>query len=178
MLISNEDLEMVVLGIVLKRGPCTPYAVRKELETSPSRHFSSSPGSVYPIIRRLETQGWLRSEAGLRGKQRRRLYAITDRGRRALRQWLTPPLSDSAVGMTFDPLRTRLYFLAALPRRQRATFLGHAAERLDEEVARARADVRRYEASGDDFSRLAAEGGLDELRTRLRWIRKVAAAVE
>jgi DNA-binding PadR family transcriptional regulator len=177
MRIDPGDLEMVVLGIVLKAGPCTPYTVRKELEGSPSPHFSSSPGSVYPIIRRLEKAGRLRSAAGRRGKQKRRLYSITADGRRALRGWLSPPLPDSAVGMTFDPLRTRLYFLAALPPARRAALLAHAAERLDDAIAQARGDLRRYEAAGDDFSRLAAEGGVTELLARRRWIRSVARAL-
>jgi DNA-binding PadR family transcriptional regulator len=175
--LDHTDLENVILGVVLKRGPCTAYMVRMEFERSPSSHFSSSPGSIYPIVRRLEARGWLRSEAGRRGKQRRRLYSLTTAGRRALRGWLTPPLPDSAIGMTLDPLRTRVYFLAALPRRQRAAFFEHATKRLEQQIASARVDLRRYQETGDTLSGLAAEGGIEELRTRLRWIRRVATAI-
>jgi len=46
------------------------------------RHgYDISPGTLYPLLKRLERNGWLRSEAAVGdGKRRRRYYHLTKRG--------------------------------------------------------------------------------------------------
>jgi DNA-binding PadR family transcriptional regulator len=46
------------------------------------RHgYDISPGTLYPLLKRLERNGWLRSEAAVgEGKRRRRYYHLTARG--------------------------------------------------------------------------------------------------
>jgi PadR family transcriptional regulator PadR len=43
--------------------------------------YDISPGTLYPLLKRLERNGWLRSEAAVgEGKRRRRYYHLTTRG--------------------------------------------------------------------------------------------------
>jgi PadR family transcriptional regulator PadR len=46
------------------------------------RHgYEISPGTLYPLLKRLERNGWLRSEAAVgESKRRRRYYHLTRRG--------------------------------------------------------------------------------------------------
>ena len=46
------------------------------------RHgYDISPGTLYPLLKRLERNGWLRSETAVGdGKRRRRYYHLTNRG--------------------------------------------------------------------------------------------------
>jgi PadR family transcriptional regulator PadR len=46
------------------------------------RHgYDISPGTLYPLLKRLERNGWLRSEAAVGvGNRRRRYYHLTKRG--------------------------------------------------------------------------------------------------
>jgi PadR family transcriptional regulator PadR len=46
------------------------------------RHgYDISPGTLYPLLKRLERNGWLRSEAAVgEGNRRRRYYHLTRRG--------------------------------------------------------------------------------------------------
>jgi DNA-binding PadR family transcriptional regulator len=46
------------------------------------RHgYDISPGTLYPLLKRLERNGWLRSEVAVgEGKRRRRYYHLTTRG--------------------------------------------------------------------------------------------------
>jgi DNA-binding PadR family transcriptional regulator len=46
------------------------------------RHgYDISPGTLYPLLKRLERNGWLRSETAVgQGKRRRRYYLLTKRG--------------------------------------------------------------------------------------------------
>jgi PadR family transcriptional regulator PadR len=50
------------------------------------RHgYVVSPGTLYPVLKRLEARGWLRCRFDpLGGKRARREYVLTARGRRAL----------------------------------------------------------------------------------------------
>jgi len=45
-----------------------------------------SPGTLYPTLHRMEDEGLLRSHTKVVEGRRRRLYAATPRGRRALEQ--------------------------------------------------------------------------------------------
>lgn len=43
--------------------------------------YDISPGTLYPLLKRLERNGWLRSESAVgQGKRRRRYYHLTKRG--------------------------------------------------------------------------------------------------
>lgn len=43
--------------------------------------YNISPGTLYPLLKRLERNGWLRSESAVgEGKRRRRYYHLTKRG--------------------------------------------------------------------------------------------------
>ena len=46
------------------------------------RHgYDISPGTLYPLLKRLERNGWLRSESAVgEGRRRRRYYHLTKRG--------------------------------------------------------------------------------------------------
>ncbi|MBM3495414.1 MAG: helix-turn-helix transcriptional regulator [Armatimonadetes bacterium] len=50
------------------------------------RHgYEVSPGTLYPLLARLEERGWLRSyQDPTRGRRARREYTLTDAGREAL----------------------------------------------------------------------------------------------
>jgi len=165
-----SDLEFCVLGIVWKKAPCTAYAVRKEFIESPSTHWSGSAGSIYPLVRRLEEKGLLRSVAGTRGRRPHRAYAITTAGRKELRQWISPPLPPRVAATTYSPLRTRMYFLAALRPQKQIEFLDNALDALRGEVDTMRSVCDRYRDDGDLFSRLASLSGLYALRSQIKWI--------
>jgi DNA-binding PadR family transcriptional regulator len=83
----------VVLGIVARDGPSTPY----ELKAAVGRgiaHFWPFPHSqIYSETERLAGLGLLAEEREDAGR-RRRTYDITEAGRTALRDWLAEPTSE------------------------------------------------------------------------------------
>lgn len=114
------ELEGAALGVVLRDGPCTSYAVKELFRASPSDFWSGSAGSIYPLMQRLEKRGLVASEQGSTGRRGRRDYRITAAGRRAFNRWLTD--AERAAGMGFDPLRTRLVFFDQLSQKARGRF--------------------------------------------------------
>lgn len=81
----------------LSRGPATGYDIRKAFEDGPFAHFhEASFGSIYPALRRLEQTGAVTATDEPQDRRPdRRIYALTEDGRRqlvhALRQ---PPRAD------------------------------------------------------------------------------------
>ena len=77
-------LDMIVLA-ALSSGSAHGYAVIEEIKRRSGGAFNLPEGTIYPALHRLETAGllgsrWVIAESG----RRRRVYALTKRGHRAL----------------------------------------------------------------------------------------------
>jgi len=172
-----SELESVVLGIVWKFGPCTPHAVRAHFLTSRSARFSASAGAIYPLMARLERARLLRSRSDRRRTQRRRLYTITPAGARRLRSWLLPPFRAADVAALHDPIRTRVYFLAALPLPARRRFLAQAEAGLAHTLRQRLADQRDHRGGGSALTALAIRGAVEVTRAQIRWLGAIGEQV-
>jgi DNA-binding PadR family transcriptional regulator len=151
-----------------KHGPCTAYAIRKEMLESPSSHWSGSAGAIYPLLERLEKRRLVASRRSARGDRQHWLYELTTKGLDAFLAWLTPPLNPDIISIAPDPLRTRMYFFGVLPPARRATFLAQAREKLRnhiEQINESRAD--------DEFDRYAIRGAIRLTRARIAWLEDV-----
>ena len=86
-------LEYALLGLV-GISPMTGYDVHKVFVTTPLAHFSSSPGAIYPALRRLARIGLLEDRLDRAKEARpRRVYSLTTSGENALEAWLRQPVT-------------------------------------------------------------------------------------
>ncbi len=69
--------------LALADGPLHGYAVMQAVEGTAGPTLSTGPGTIYGTIQRLEDAGFVREVLGARSS-RRRQYALTPQGRRAL----------------------------------------------------------------------------------------------
>lgn len=76
-------LDLLTLA-VLADGDKHGYAVIEELKARSDDTFDLPEGTVYPALHRLEKAGFLSSEWSTEQGRRRRTYAITKKGRKAL----------------------------------------------------------------------------------------------
>lgn len=83
--------QYAVLGM-LSLGPQSGYGLKKLIERSIAHFWSESFGQIYPILRRLETDGLaVRRTGGAGGPRDRQVYAITKKGLDELGRWLVLP---------------------------------------------------------------------------------------
>lgn len=169
-------LEVAILGLVSTGAPCTAYWIRKQFQSSPSSHFSGSAGAVYPAIRRLEKQKFVRGTRQRRGSRKLRPYRLTNRGEQALKDWLLPPLPLEDITYSFDPIRTRVYFLNALDAGERLRFVDNALEQTNRYLAVVNADCEARRRAGDTLQHLGARGVLHEVHARIRWLKELHRA--
>ncbi|MBW2118087.1 MAG: PadR family transcriptional regulator [Deltaproteobacteria bacterium] len=89
---KESKSKYAVMGI-LSIGPVSGYDIKKKFEKSLSYFWSESYGQIYPILKRLATEGLaIRSIQKQTGKPDRHIYALTDKGRKALREWMIRPV--------------------------------------------------------------------------------------
>lgn len=69
---------------ILHHAAKTPFYGLWLIEELAHHGYRLSPGTVYPLLHRLERQGYLRSELFREGRSGRRIYRATPRGRKAL----------------------------------------------------------------------------------------------
>ena len=92
-----SELEHVVLGVVRLKQPCSPCWIRMDFAESPSSHWSGSAGAIYPLVRRLERRGLLKSTVRRGDRRETRLYRLTLKGRNRREPKLKQPWPPTAA---------------------------------------------------------------------------------
>jgi PadR family transcriptional regulator, regulatory protein PadR len=77
-------LDMLILKM-LARGQMHGYAIAQAIQRTSDDVLRVEEGALYPALHRLEVRGWLRSEWGISGNNRRaKFYRLSALGRREL----------------------------------------------------------------------------------------------
>jgi DNA-binding PadR family transcriptional regulator len=89
----SSSTRQLVLGL-LTQQPMSGYDVKRFLKSLSWLIGSPSFGSVYPALHRLREDGLVTAEVVSRhDKPPRKVYTITEAGRRVLREWVAQPLA-------------------------------------------------------------------------------------
>lgn len=145
---ENSPQEYVVLGLIERHGPMTPYELKARVEESVDYFWPIPHAQLYRIPARLAERGLLHEEQEEAGR-RRRVFHLTSRGGEALRSWLADP--EAGPAETRDPSQVKLFFadlsapehLAALARAQLAEHEKWLAEYQAQRASLAPDDVAR-----------------------------------
>jgi DNA-binding PadR family transcriptional regulator len=97
----------IVLGFVEIAGEATPYELKKAVAVSVGNFWSLQHAQLYSEPERLAKAGYL-TETREKGGRRRKRYALTDRGRRALGKWRREPTDE--LSELRDPGLLKLFF--------------------------------------------------------------------
>ncbi len=93
-------LDLLILKILARAGPQHGYAIAQRIHQATDDSLRIEEGSLYPALRRMTHEKWLRAQWGATDTGRKaRFYTITPAGRRQLedeeRRWM---LLTDAVG--------------------------------------------------------------------------------
>ncbi len=164
-------LEYALLGLV-DMTPMSGYDVHKVFATTPLAHFSSSPGAIYPALRRLERRGLLKAALDTTTETRpRRVYSLAKAGEAALDGWLRETVTrEEMVPDAGAPILRFSLMQGRLSRREVIAYLEgyrRVVESYLEELRGYLPDVRR----GDRLhARLALERGIGGYESDVHWI--------
>jgi len=85
----------IVLGLLELAGESTPYALKQLVADSVGYFWTVQHAQLYTEPARLAEAGYVTEKREETGR-RRKLYSITDKGRRALDKWRSEPTADLA----------------------------------------------------------------------------------
>ena len=168
----SSELEYLILAMV-GEGTNSGYAMRCEMQRMRGGRWSAESGSVYRVLRRLETQGLIAQtgKVGVPNRERTE-YALTSAGERALQLWLTAPLHTEELELLVDPIRTRTYYLHRLEPNERIK----AVRAWMRQNKRLIGELQDQANGKSDHQRLWANANLLALaRSRQDWLKKMLA---
>lgn len=104
--VVQGTLDMLILK-TLQLEPMHGYGIGLRLQQMSGGALHVNPGSLFPALRRLEREGWIRGEWHATENNRRgKYYALTDSGRKQLkaeaREW------EAQAAAIFRVLQTRI----------------------------------------------------------------------
>ncbi|MCE9559813.1 MAG: hypothetical protein K8R88_12785 [Armatimonadetes bacterium] len=158
-----SNIEMTVLGLAWLRGPCTIYAIMKELSMSASSYHKSRAGTTYAAAKRLIS-------AGLLAQSDDEAVTITAAGIVGLKNWLTPPIPVADIAHSADLIRLRFFFFGVIDLDQRLAFIDNSLDGLRTFLEKCEVLVHENEAIGDYFGVLATLSTILETRARIEWL--------
>jgi DNA-binding PadR family transcriptional regulator len=170
----DSPLSLAITGLLFYM-PMSGYDIRKAFSSTSLKHFSSSPGAIYPALRRLETaaliQGKIERENTLRP---RKVYTLTSDGKAAFKEHLSQPVTLEDIIWRMDYLMLRFSFAyEILGKDGTLKFLKEFSSAIESHI---QALDNEYKVMNKDLSfggPRAFEHGIETYRSTARWLKKV-----
>lgn len=132
----------LVLGYIARRGPMTPYDLKRAVSRSIAYFWDFPHSQLYVEPERLARLGLLTEEREDHGR-RRRVFSITEKGREALDAWLRAPIDEQPEVRDLGLLKL---FFSGL------TSPGRIRELAEEQLALHRQRLAEYEGIAADLT--------------------------
>ena len=168
------SLKHALLGFI-NYGPMTGYELKKFFDTSVAHFWNAELSQIYPALKQLEGDGLVEMKVEVQeDRPNRKVYSITEPGRRELIAWLAKPAEREQVR---EPILIKVFFGSSLSKqdlisvlqncadetRTAVTYLEHAHQFVDKFVE---AIGLQQEAL---FWQLTIDCGLKVHRAELEW---------
>ena len=172
-----STLEFALVGLLRQKAQSC-YDLRRTFAETAMRHYSDSPGSIYPALKRLQARGWIEAEP--KDSRGREAFHLTAEGVTALLEWLSQDLSREDVVFRAAELMLRFAFMDGnVPRSTTIRFLEQFEREFGIYVGELRAKFER-----DSFKKpvhtglLAFQHGVESMEAQLIWARKARLKLE
>jgi len=164
---SAVNLRYFILGL-LTRQPMSGYDVKRFLKSLSWLIGSPSAGSIYPALRVLLQDHLVKVDVELReDRPPRKVYTITQAGRRVLQLWIERPVGP---GTSMKAFMMRLVLASNYPR---TGLIAHMQQRRSEVAKHQHAleQIGKGLGERDDIGqRLAVDYALAVARAELAWL--------
>ena len=168
-------LELAILGLLLE-SQMHGYELRKRLTGLLGAFRAFSYGSLYPALRRMQTDGLIAEDAAPEGavlRRARRVYQLTDAGR----QRFTELVADTGPqNYTDDGFGVHLAFFNRTPAAARMRILEGRRRQVEERREGLRDAIARASNSLDRYTRQLHQLGLESSEREVKWLNELIAA--
>lgn len=163
-------IDFAILGL-LQEEPLTGYGIRKLFEETALGNYSSSPGTIYPALKRLQ-KGTL-IESVVQKTSSKSSFQITKNGILMLKNWFLKPIEKVEVEKKMDELLLRFAFMEKLiDKDHRINYLKSLSTILDLYIIELEAYYKMESEKMPLHGKLAFQYGIDSNKTALKWCEK------
>ena len=173
---QTTTLDYAILGL-LRGEALSGYAIRKIFETSAMGNYSSSPGAIYPALKRLEKLKLIRKSVAKANQKT--AFQISQRGEHYLREWLQAPLTSEDVNKKMHIVLLKFAFFNTpedIP--NGIHFLKELIPLLSGVITGMNQFKKQQSEQVPLFGRLAFENGLDGYKAHLKWAKNSLKQLE
>jgi len=169
-IIKPTLLDYAILGLIQDQ-PLSGYAIRKLFEETALGNYSSSPGTIYPALNRLQKFELVKKN--VQCKNGKTCFEITTNGILILQNWFLKPLEKIEVVKKTDELLLRFGFMEALvDKKQRINFLTSFHNLLNIYIKELQAFYNTESNNMPLHGRLTFQYGIDSNKTTMKWCKK------
>ena len=174
---STSTLEFALFGLLRQKAQAG-YDLRKTFTETAMRHYSDSPGSIYPALRRLVGKGLIEAEP--RDRRGREVFHLTPAGVEALLKWLAQDLTREDVTFRVPEVMLRFAFMDGnVPRSTALRFLEQFEREFSVYVGKMRAQFDEMSARFPVHTGLLAfQSGIEGMEAQLSWARQARRRLE
>lgn len=168
-------LELAILGLLIE-SPMHGYELRKRLTGLLGAFRAFSYGSLYPALRRMQADGLIAEHAAPAGtpvRRARRVYQLTDKGRRRFGELVA---DTGPHNYTDDGFGVHLAFFNRTPAEARMRILEGRRRQVEERREGLREAVARASSSFDRYTRQLHQLGLESSEREVKWLNELIAA--
>ncbi|NOV02648.1 PadR family transcriptional regulator [Paenibacillus planticolens] len=159
----------VILGTLMDRS-LTGYEIKQQFETLFSYFYSSSYGTIYPTLHRMEKEELLTKESVLQdGKPNKNVYTITEKGRKKFNDYLYSPIESESVKSDF---LMRLFFGEHVGNDKVAEWLEMAQTHTTEELNQLKATGTLYKDEMQPSQVICIQMGMKAYEAKLEAIQE------
>ena len=158
-------MEEVILGF-LSLADMTGYDIKQLISISTSFFYNASYGSIYPILRRLEKRGLVKSREVIEGRKVKVVYSITDDGRKEFLDWLEKPAAPANIRYEF---LVKLFFARYLPKDKLLKMISDHIAEIRTALEELKDIKKRVKNHADIYHTYTLKFGIDFFTFLLKW---------
>ena len=160
-------LDYAIMGL-LHQGAKTGYVIRLVFEQTALGSYSSSPGTIYPALKKLAKTGYVQKKALSEGKKEQ--YVLLDSGYEVLVAWLKSDLDGETISKRMSEVLLKFAFMEELlSRAERLSFLQELSGYLEESLNELQVFHQTQGQHLTLHGRLALENGIEGQKAHLHW---------
>ncbi|OPH48191.1 hypothetical protein BC351_38605 [Paenibacillus ferrarius] len=165
----------VILGMLMKRS-LTGYEIKQLFEELFSYFYSSSYGTIYPVLHRLEKEELLTKENVVQeGKPNKNVYTITEKGKSQFQTYLSSPMEWDNVKSDF---LMRLYFGQYVGTEQVIAWLKKVQMQTQQHLDQLNATYSLYSKEMHPAQIICIQIGIKEFKAKLETIQEGLTQME
>jgi len=168
--ISPTYIDYVMLGIIQEK-PISGYGILQSFDSIVPGNFKSSPGTIYPALKRLERFGLVQSRE--QENSTKKAFHLSSRGQVFLIAWLLGPVQLEDIKKRREELLLRFVFMDDLiSQNEKIVFLSSFRDQVKHYITELKALAKRKSSENALHKVLGITHEIESYKASLRWCKK------